>query len=70
MQVVGVLGGGRWSRRLQDMGLNEQMELHVVSAADGGGPVIVAVGMSRIAVERSLAQHVMVVPANSGPRYA
>ncbi len=62
MRVVGVRGRCRWSRRLQDMGLNEQMELRVMSAADGGGPVIVAVGMSRIAIERSLAHHVMVVP--------
>ena len=63
VRVVGVRGRGRWSRRLQDMGLNEQMELRVVNAAEGGGPIIVAVGMSRIAIERSLAYHVMVVPA-------
>ncbi len=62
--VLSHIAGGRQMRaQLKEMGLTEGVELEVLS--DCGGPVVVAVGGTRLALGRGVAAKIMVRPAES-----
>jgi Fe2+ transport system protein FeoA len=58
LRVEGVGGGGEAARQLTDLGLTVGAELEVISA--NGGPMVVAVGGSRVALGRGAAHKVQV----------
>ncbi len=65
VRVVRIAAGQSAARRLRDLGLIPGTELRVVQ--DGGhGPLILAVGDSRLAVERGIAHKVLVEPIRAG----
>jgi Fur family ferric uptake transcriptional regulator len=58
LRVEGVGGGGEAARQLTDLGLTVGAELEVISA--NGGPMVVAVGGTRVALGRGAAHKVQV----------
>lgn len=63
--LVGIHGGRHIRRRLADLGLNPGMKVRVVSSGEGG-PLILAVKDSRLALGRGMAFRVMVRPLDDG----
>ncbi len=61
LQVIGIAAGRRVKRRLADLGLIPNIELDVVQN-QGNGPMILAMGDTRIAIERGIAHKVLVQP--------
>jgi Fe2+ transport system protein FeoA len=61
MIVSGVRGGYGMRRRLADLGLNIGMDVMVI-AANYGTPLLVDLKGSRFAIDRKLANHIMVSP--------
>ena len=64
VRLVGVRGCRHASHRLAELGLTPGVELEVVRKGNGG-PLLLAVRDSRLALGRRMAQRVMVVPADS-----
>ncbi|MFZ5585580.1 MAG: transcriptional repressor [Thermodesulfobacteriota bacterium] len=65
VRVERLLGGEGLAGQLRDLGIGVGSELEVISS--GGGPLVMAVGGSRVALGRSAAQKVMVSQADGGP---
>lgn len=61
LRVIGIAAGRRAKRRLADLGLIPNTELDIVQN-QGSGPLILAVGDTRIAIERGIAHKVLVQP--------
>jgi Fe2+ transport system protein FeoA len=61
VEIVAVHGGGTVHRRLSDLGLTAGKQVTVV-AGQLGGPVLVAIGASRVAIDFAMALKVRVVP--------
>ena len=59
VRVVGLAGGREFQTRLLGMGVNVGCEISVIRAAEGG-PALVAVGSSRLAIGHGMAAKVMV----------
>ena len=60
VQLVQILAGRRLRRRLTEMGLTPGVELTVMQ--DHGGPLLVSVYNSRLALGRGMAHKIMVNP--------
>ena len=61
VEIVAVHGGSKIHRRLSDLGLAPGKRVMVV-AGQSGGPVLVAIGTSRVAIGFGMALKVRVVP--------
>jgi ferrous iron transport protein A len=61
VEIVAVHGGSNIHRRLSDLGLSPGKRITVV-AGQLGGPILVAVGASRVAIGFGMALKVRVVP--------
>lgn len=59
LQIVNVAAGHRASRRLTDLGLIPGVELEIVQD-QGAGALIIAVGDTRLAIERGIAHKIQV----------
>lgn len=59
VRVIAVQGGQGLRRRLADLGMNEGEVLSVVQT-DSGGPMILAVRDSRLAIGRGVAHKILV----------
>lgn len=59
VRLVALRGGRGMNKRLADLGLNIGMSLRVVQRIRGG-PMILAVKDSRLAIGRGMAHHMMV----------
>lgn len=62
VRVVTIDAGQRATHRLKDLGLVPGVELRVIQSS-GNDALIIAVGDSRLAVERGIAHKVLVQPA-------
>ena len=59
--VVSLSGGGAFQNRLMSMGLNIGCSVRVLRGSDGsGGPVLVALGQTRLAIGRGMAERIYV----------
>ena len=58
VELTGIQGGSRFHRRLVELGLTPGVKLKVLQ--DSGGPLIIAVRDSRIALGRGMAQKLIV----------
>jgi Fe2+ transport system protein FeoA len=65
VEIVALHGGGAVHRRLSDLGLTPGKRVTVV-AGQPGGPILVAIGASRVAIGFGMALKVQVVPARGG----
>jgi len=65
LKVASVQGGCQAAQQLKEMGLLPGVELEVISA--NGGPMVVAVGGSRLALGRGVAHRVLVNPSPPRP---
>ena len=63
LRVETIAGGDRAVKQLNDLGLTMGTELEVISSE--GGPVVIAVGGTRLALGRGLADKVRVAPSIS-----
>jgi ferrous iron transport protein A len=63
VRLVGVRGCRNASHRLAELGLTPGVELEVLRKGNGG-PLLLAVRDSRLALGRRMAQRVIVVPVN------
>jgi Fe2+ transport system protein FeoA len=61
VEIVAVHGGGTIHRRLSDLGLTPGKQITVV-AGQLGGPILLAIGASRVAIGFGMALKVRVVP--------
>lgn len=61
VKLVALHGGQQMRKRLADLGLTLDMPLRVVQG-NGGGPLIVAVKDTRLALGRGMAHNIMVEP--------
>lgn len=59
-QLVSIRGGERRAQRLTELGLTPGVTLRVMQ--DSGSALLIAVGDSRLALDRGLAQSVVVAP--------
>lgn len=66
VRVAGVCGGCEARERLADMGLLEGSELQVIRSS-GGGPMMIGVRGSRLALGRALAQKILVQLLSMAP---
>jgi len=64
--VVTFAGGMGFQRRLVSMGLSVGSEIKVLQRNPGTGPVLVAVGGTRLGIGHGMARRIMVAP-NSEP---
>jgi ferrous iron transport protein A len=69
VQVLRIVAGQRATRRLHDLGLVPGAALRMLQAS-GHGPLLLAVGDSRLAIERGIAQKVLVQPLQQPARSA
>lgn len=60
LQLVDIQAGHKLTLRLAEMGLTRGVTLQVVQ--DGGGPLLVAVRGSRVAIGRGMAHKIQVKP--------
>ena len=60
LESVSVLGGRGIRARLADMGLGIGSEVRLISVGRGGGPVLVTIGESRLAIGHGMAGKIMV----------
>jgi Fe2+ transport system protein FeoA len=60
VELTGIHGGSKFHRRLVELGLTPGVRLKVMQ--DSGGPLIIAVRDSRIALGRGMAQKLFVTP--------
>lgn len=65
VEIVAVDGGRTVHRRLNDLGLAPGQRVRIV-AGQAGGPTLVAIGASRIAIGFGLALKVRVIPVVEG----
>lgn len=65
VEIVAVHGGGAIHRRLGGLGLTPGKRVTVV-ARQLGGPILVAIGASRVAIGFGMALKVQVVPTHAG----
>ncbi len=63
--LAGHKGGNELTRRLQDMGLTNGVEIEVLSKNDG--PLVVSCRGCRLALGRGMSEKIMVSPAENGP---
>ena len=61
VEIVAVHGGGNIHRRLSDLGLAPGKRVTIV-AGQLGGPILVAIGASRVAIGFGMALKVQVIP--------
>ncbi len=62
--VVALAGGGSFQARLVDMGLNVGSRVEIIRSPNGrGGPALVAVGGTRLAIGRGMACKILVAVA-------
>ena len=61
VRLIEIRGGMRMRQRLADLGLNLGMTVRVMGI-NGGGPLIVAVKDSRLALGRGMAHRILVEP--------
>jgi Fe2+ transport system protein FeoA len=62
--VVALAGGRAMQGRLASMGLHVGCSLEVVRSSNGvGGPTLIALGSTRLAVGRGMAERILVSPA-------
>ena len=60
VQVVEVVGGQRLRRRLRELGFTPGARVRVLQ--DHGGPLLLAIGNSRLAMGRGMAHKILVIP--------
>jgi len=61
--VARLSGGGTFQNRLLSMGLNIGCRVRVLRGSNGaGGPVLVALGQTRLAIGRGMADRILVSP--------
>lgn len=65
VEIVAVHGGGSIHRRLSDLGLGPGKRVTVV-AGQPGGPMLLAIGTSRVAIGFGMALKVQVIPVVGG----
>jgi len=65
VRLVRIDGGKKLTRRLIELGLTPGVRLRVLQ--DSGGPVILAVRDSRIALGRGMAEKLVVCPEETEP---
>jgi Fe2+ transport system protein FeoA len=58
LQLIEIRAGHKLTRRLAEMGLTRGVTLQVVQ--DGGGPLLIAVRGSRVAIGRGMAHKLLV----------
>ncbi|MBN2044767.1 MAG: ferrous iron transport protein A [Anaerolineales bacterium] len=63
VNLIEIIGGKKLHRRLVELGLTPGVRLKVMQ--DSGGPLIIAVRDSRIALGRGMAQKIMVSFTNT-----
>ena len=64
--VVSLSGGRAFQNRLVSMGLNIGCGVRVLRGSDGiGGPALVALGQTRLAIGRGMAKRILV---STGPK--
>lgn len=61
LRVVALTGGRNLARRLTEMGVPVGAELELVQSG-GNGPMVIAVGGTRLGLGRGMAQKIMVTP--------
>ncbi len=66
VRMVGFARHGRRSRRLAEMGINPGTEITVIQA-DPGQPLLLRVRGSQLAVDRRVANHLLVAPLEAMP---
>ena len=64
VKLVSILGGARIKKRLADLGLNVGMTIKVLRR-NGGGPMILAVKDSRLALGMGVANKILVENVNT-----
>ncbi len=62
LEIVSLLRGHGMQFRLRNLGLSEGRTIRKVSSVAWGGPVVVAIQRSQIAVGRGMARNVLVRP--------
>ncbi|MGB2896057.1 MAG: FeoA family protein [Anaerolineales bacterium] len=67
VRMVGFARHGRRSRRLAEMGINPGTEITVIQA-DPGQPLLLRVRGSQLAIDRMVANHLLVVPLEAMPK--
>jgi len=65
VRLESILGGGKINQRLTALGLTPGVELCIVQ--DAGGPLLISVRDSRIALGRGMAQKIMVSQVIKNP---
>ena len=65
VELLAVHGGWGIRRRLAEMGLNPGVKIRVMQSNFWGGPIIVAVRDTRLALGRGMAHKIMVKPLGS-----
>ena len=60
LELVEICAGRKLTHRLAELGLTPGVHLHVVQ--DNGGPLLLCVRGSRIAIGRGMAHKLMVIP--------
>ena len=61
--MVALAGGREFQHRLVSMGLNVGREVKVIRGSKGvGGPTLIALGQTRLAIGRGMAERIMVSP--------
>jgi len=65
VELLAVHGGWGIRRRLAEMGLNPGVKIRVMQSNFRGGPIIVAVRDTRLALGRGMAHKIMVKPLGS-----
>lgn len=60
VKVVGYEGGCHFRQRLSDMGLRIGSDVEILRNAAMGGPVLLGIGSTRLAIGRGMAERVMV----------
>jgi ferrous iron transport protein A len=61
VEIVGIAGGGSVHRRLSELGLVPGVRIRRITGQPGG-PILIALGASRIAIGFGMAMKVRVVP--------
>jgi ferrous iron transport protein A len=63
LHVIGIKAGHGLTRRLAELGFNEQATVRVIKA-QGNGPLIVQLNNSRFALGKGMAMKIMVEPTS------
>jgi len=66
VELVAVRGGRGIRRRLADMGLNPGVRIKIIHTV-GGGPIIISIRDTRLALGRGMAHKIMVQTIGDNP---